>query len=143
MYAKFLEAVQGCVNEYNILLHSFVYLDPAFLIGWELFCSFMFLNLLTWMSRQYLIVPLKEHLHYIFLLIIFLIMHLTPYSFMIFCIFFIFLSEKRAPKYSFKNRTSFLRMNTKIYDVSKFMLINLCFCLIEASAFHCFSFILF
>ena len=30
---KFLEAIQSFVQQYNKLLHSFVYLDPAFFIG--------------------------------------------------------------------------------------------------------------
>ena len=33
VYAKFLEAVQNFICQYNILLLSFVYFDPAFFIS--------------------------------------------------------------------------------------------------------------
>ena len=33
VYTKFLEAIQSFVHQYNILLLSFVYFDPAFFIG--------------------------------------------------------------------------------------------------------------
>ena len=40
VYAKFLEAAQSFVCQYNKLLLSFVYFDPPFFIGWKLFCIF-------------------------------------------------------------------------------------------------------
>ena len=45
--AKFLEAMQSFVCQYNILLLSFVYFDPAFFIGWKSICFFVDLYLLT------------------------------------------------------------------------------------------------
>ena len=52
LYAKFLEAVQSFVRQYNILLLSFVYSDLVFLIGWRVVCFVVDLNLLTWMYTQ-------------------------------------------------------------------------------------------
>ena len=57
--AKFLEAIQNFVYQCNILLLPFVYFDPTFFIGWKLFVFiFVYLNLLIWMFRQCLIIPL-------------------------------------------------------------------------------------
>ena len=59
VYAKFLEAIQNFVCQCNILLLPFVYFDPTFFIGWKLFVFiFVYLNLLIWMFRQCLIIPL-------------------------------------------------------------------------------------
>ena len=45
VYAKFLEAVQNFVHQYNILLLPFVYFNPAFFIGWKLFFLFLFISI--------------------------------------------------------------------------------------------------
>ena len=50
VYAKFVEAVQRFVRQYNIPLLSYVFSDPAFFIGWKLFCAFVYLYLFTWKS---------------------------------------------------------------------------------------------
>ena len=47
VYAKFLEAVQSFERQYNRLSLSFVWFDPAFFIGWKLFCLFVYLDLST------------------------------------------------------------------------------------------------
>ena len=58
VYAKFVEAVQRFVRQYNVPLLSYVFFDPAFFVGWKLFCAFVYLYLLTWMPRQCLVFPL-------------------------------------------------------------------------------------
>ena len=55
VYVKFMEAVQRFVRQYNIPLLSYVFCDPAFFIGWKLFCTFLYLCLLTWINRQCLV----------------------------------------------------------------------------------------
>ena len=60
VYAKFFCVIKCFVCLYNILLLSLVYSHPAFFIDWKLFCFFfVYLNLLTWLSRQCLIVTLN------------------------------------------------------------------------------------
>ena len=57
---------------------------------------------------------MKEHLHYIFLLISFLIIHLSViitishifYDFLLIFFLFNFIVKERVPEHKFKNRTS-------------------------------------
>lgn len=52
VYIKFLEAIQGFICQNDILLLSSICSDPAFFIGWQLLCIFLYFNLLPLMFRQ-------------------------------------------------------------------------------------------